>query len=57
MHHFYGVGTGSRQLRLSISTLTPDRIGAGPDRPAAAVTAGLRTEPTAATAATTGAVS
>lgn len=54
MHHFYGAGTESRQLRLSISTLTPDRIEEGLDRLAAAVTARLRTGPTAAT---TGAVS
>ncbi|MFF3750444.1 PLP-dependent aminotransferase family protein [Streptomyces sp. NPDC002018] len=41
MHHFFGAGTDSRQLRLSISTLTPERIEEGLDRLAAAVTSRL----------------
>ncbi|MGW4031117.1 aminotransferase-like domain-containing protein [Streptomyces sp. NPDC004838] len=32
MRHFYGSTAGHRQLRLSISTLTPDRIEEGLDR-------------------------
>ncbi|MEV0320292.1 PLP-dependent aminotransferase family protein [Streptomyces sp. NPDC050658] len=32
MHHFYGATDGFRQLRLSVSTLTPDRIEKGLDR-------------------------
>ncbi|MFI7409559.1 PLP-dependent aminotransferase family protein [Streptomyces sp. NPDC049627] len=35
MHHFYGSTAGHRQLRLSISTLTPERIEEGLDRLAA----------------------
>ncbi|MDR3083043.1 MAG: PLP-dependent aminotransferase family protein, partial [Streptomyces sp.] len=35
MHHFYAASGGFRQLRLSISTLTPDRIEEGLDRLAA----------------------
>ncbi|GAA5702314.1 GntR family transcriptional regulator [Streptomyces avermitilis] len=35
MRHFYGATGGFRQLRLSISTLTPDRIEEGLDRLAA----------------------
>lgn len=55
MHHFFGAGTESRQLRLSISTLTPERIEEGLDRLAAAVTSRL---PGASPAdATAGAVS
>ncbi|WP_190136847.1 aminotransferase-like domain-containing protein [Streptomyces longispororuber] len=38
MHHFYGSTAGHHQLRLSISTLTPDRIEEGLDRLAALVT-------------------
>ncbi|MEO3972416.1 PLP-dependent aminotransferase family protein [Streptomyces sp. CAU 1734] len=41
MHHFFGAGTDSRQLRLSISTLTPGQIEEGLDRLAAAVTSRL----------------
>lgn len=37
MHHFYGSTAGHRQLRLSISTLTPDRIEEGLDRLAALI--------------------
>ncbi|MEW2528672.1 PLP-dependent aminotransferase family protein [Streptomyces sp. NPDC047071] len=37
MHHFYGSTAGHRQLRLSISTLTPERIEQGLDRLAALV--------------------
>ncbi|QCX74832.1 2-aminoadipate transaminase [Streptomyces sp. YIM 121038] len=37
MHHFYGSTAGHRQLRLSISTLTPERIEQGLDRIAALV--------------------
>ncbi|MFJ8795283.1 PLP-dependent aminotransferase family protein [Streptomyces sp. NPDC102462] len=40
MHHFYGSTAGHRQLRLSISTLTPDRIEEGLDRLAALVEEG-----------------
>ncbi|WP_345618094.1 PLP-dependent aminotransferase family protein [Streptomyces ziwulingensis] len=55
MHHFFGAGTESRQLRLAVSTLTPERIEEGLDRLAAAVTSRL---PGPATApVTTGAVS
>ncbi|MFI1952407.1 PLP-dependent aminotransferase family protein [Streptomyces xinghaiensis] len=38
MHHFYGASAGFRQLRLSVSMLTPDRIDEGLDRLAALVT-------------------
>ncbi|MFJ6392200.1 PLP-dependent aminotransferase family protein [Streptomyces sp. NPDC091972] len=49
MHHFFGAGTESCQLRLSISTLTPERIEEGLDRLADAVTARLpRSTPTTA---------
>ncbi|WP_344604164.1 PLP-dependent aminotransferase family protein [Streptomyces glaucus] len=41
MHHFFGAGTESRQLRLSVSTLTPEQIEEGLDRLAAAVTSRL----------------
>ncbi|MDC0770936.1 aminotransferase-like domain-containing protein [Streptomyces sp. HD] len=37
MHHFYGSTAGHRQLRLSISTLTPKRIEEGLDRLAALI--------------------
>ena len=37
MHHFYGSTAGHRQLRLSISTLTPARIEEGLDRLAALI--------------------
>ncbi|MFI8872777.1 PLP-dependent aminotransferase family protein [Streptomyces sp. NPDC055243] len=37
MHHFYGASAGFRQLRLSISTLTSDRIEQGLDRLAALI--------------------
>lgn len=55
MHHFFGAGTESSQLRLSISTLTPERIEAGLDRLAAAVTSRLPGTTTAGVG--TGAVS
>ncbi|MFD9906162.1 PLP-dependent aminotransferase family protein [Streptomyces sp. NPDC059063] len=41
MHHFYGSTAGHHQLRLSISTLTPDRIEQGLDRLAAVITESL----------------
>lgn len=37
MHHFYGASGGFHQLRLSISTLTPERIEEGLDRLAALI--------------------
>ncbi len=37
MHHFYGSTAGFHQLRLSISTLTPDRIEKGLDALAAMI--------------------
>ncbi|MEN2423134.1 PLP-dependent aminotransferase family protein [Streptomyces rimosus] len=42
MHHFYGASAQCRQLRLSISTLTPERIDKGLDRLAALLTERLR---------------
>lgn len=42
MHHFYGTTAGFHQLRLSISTLTPERIEEGLDRLAALITERLR---------------
>ncbi|OKI00750.1 GntR family transcriptional regulator [Streptomyces sp. CB02923] len=42
MHHFYGASAQCRQLRLSISTLTPERIEEGLDRLAAVITERLR---------------
>ncbi|MEU8759640.1 PLP-dependent aminotransferase family protein [Streptomyces sp. NPDC048659] len=38
MHHFYAAGGGLRQLRLSISSLTPEKIDLGLDRFASLVT-------------------
>ncbi|MFE7119570.1 PLP-dependent aminotransferase family protein [Streptomyces sp. NPDC057654] len=43
MHHFYGTTAGFRQLRLSISTLTPDRIEQGLDRLAELIDERMRT--------------
>ncbi|MEU9331648.1 PLP-dependent aminotransferase family protein [Streptomyces sp. NPDC048290] len=57
MHHFYGDGTVSRQLRLSISTLTPDRIEEGLDRLAAAVTDRIAADRASGVAVPTGAAS
>ncbi|MEV0280307.1 PLP-dependent aminotransferase family protein [Streptomyces sp. NPDC050610] len=45
MHHFYGTTAGFRQLRLSISTLTPDRIEQGLDRLAELIDERMRTAP------------
>ncbi|MEU2787946.1 PLP-dependent aminotransferase family protein [Streptomyces sp. NPDC007100] len=42
MHHFYDASAQCRQLRLSISTLTPERIEKGLDRLAALITERLR---------------
>ncbi|MCW7991445.1 GntR family transcriptional regulator, partial [Streptomyces platensis subsp. clarensis] len=38
MHHFYAAEGGARQLRLSLSSLTPEKIDLGLDRFAALVT-------------------